>query len=183
MHVEVCEEPTRFIEEWTILYKGIVDHHGLRGITAFSKAAFAKQLDIPGTVVLRATYNDLTIGAQIYFVQGDVVYCHLGAADQTGYDLGAFYALDLFSLEYFSDKARWLNLGGSAGIVTDGNDGLSMYKKGWATETRPAYFCGRIFNPVIYEKIRREKNIGPTNYFPAYRKGEFGSQPSGNVSV
>jgi len=183
VHIDVCGEPTRFMDEWLVLYRGIIDNHGLTGIPAFSRASFAKQLSIPGTVVLRATYNDLTIGAQIYFMQGDVVYCHLGAANQTGYDLGAFFALDYFSIEYFSGKVRWLNLGGGAGISTDGNDGLSRYKKGWSTETRPAYFCGRIFNSEIYGTILREKNIGPTDYFPAYRKGEFGSQNAGNVCM
>ena len=58
--------------------KRIIDNHGLTGIPAFSRVSFAKQLSIPGAVVLRATYNGVTIGAQIYFMQGDVVYCHLG---------------------------------------------------------------------------------------------------------
>lgn len=130
IRVDVCTEPTRFADEWCALYDGLIERNGIRGIAAFSRAAFARQLQIPGVRVLRAFHKDLIIGAQIYFGQGDIVHCHLGAVNQIGYDLGAFYALDFFSLEFFSDKARWLNLGGGAGITFGEDDGLVRYKKG-----------------------------------------------------
>ena len=172
--VDVCEKPTQFIEQWIALYSSLIERHKISGIPAFSRAAFAKQLSIPGTVVLRAAYQDATVGAQIYFVQGDVVHCHLGAASQTGYDLGAFYALDFYAIEYFSDKAQWLNLGGCSGLKGYGADGLSFYKRAWSTETRTTYFCGRIFNREKYAEIMTAKDNAATDYFPAYRKGEFG---------
>lgn len=174
VQVEVCKDPTQFIDDWSTLYGGLIEKHNISGISAFSRAAFEKQLSLPGTVVLRAAHNNITVGAQIYFVQGEVVHCHLGAASQTGYELGAVYALDFTSIEYFSDKARWLNLGGGSGITSDGMDGLSMYKRGWSTETRTAYFCGRIFNRDRYAEISTARGIAATDYFPAYRKGEFG---------
>jgi len=174
VQVSACEEPIQFIEEWIPLYGNLIDKYNISGIPAFSRRAFMKQLSIPGTVVLRASYQDITVGAQIYFVQGEVVHCHLGAASQTGYDLGALYALDFHSIEYFSDKAHWLNLGGSAGIASGGKDGLSLYKKGFSTETRITYFCGRIFNQEKYAEIVKAKGTVATDYFPAYRRGEFG---------
>ncbi|MGZ3846364.1 MAG: GNAT family N-acetyltransferase [Flavisolibacter sp.] len=174
VQVDVCNDPMQFIDEWSALYSGLIQKHNISGISAFSRAAFEKQLSLPGTVVLRATHNDVTVGAQIYFVQGDVVHCHLGAASQNGYKLGVVPALDFYSIEYFSDKVHWLNLGGGAGITSDGTDGLSMYKKGWSTETRTAYFCGRIFDRERYAEIAKAKAIASTDYFPAYRKGEFG---------
>ncbi|MGZ3593757.1 MAG: hypothetical protein ACXU9F_08010, partial [Syntrophales bacterium] len=174
VQVDVCNDPMQFIDEWSALYSGLIQKYNISGISAFSRLAFEKQLSLPGTVVLRATHNDVTVGAQIYFVQGDVVHCHLGAASQNGYKLGVVPALDFYSIEYFSDKVHWLNLGGGAGITSDGTDGLSMYKKGWSTETRTAYFCGRIFDRERYAEIAKAKAIASTDYFPAYRKGEFG---------
>jgi len=172
--VEVCQKPGRLIDEWIALYSVLVEKHGIQGIKAFSKKAFYKQLNIPGMIVLKAVYESITAGVQLYLVQGDVVHCHLGAFNELGYTHGASYALDWFSIEYFAEKARWLNLGGSAGISSDGRDGLTQYKKGWATETRTTYFCGRIFNHKRYMEIVKTKDILHSDYFPAYRKGEFG---------
>jgi len=174
IQVEACQEPTQFVETWVSLYAHLIERHDVQGIRAFSRIAFAKQLSIPGTVVLQAVYEGRIIGAQLYFIQGDMVHCHLGASSQVGYEVGATYALDWYSIEYFADKARWLDLGGGAGLAKDGMDGLSQYKQGWATDTRTVYLCGRIFNRERYAQIVKAKDIATTNYFPAYRAGEFG---------
>jgi len=183
MQVDVLREPVHLVDEWLALYNHLVERHNVSGIRAFSREAFTNQLSIPGTVVLRAMYEGQIVAAQIYFVQGEVAYCHLGAANQFGYDLGAFYALDFYAVEYFADKVHWLDLGGGAGITTDGTDGLSTYKRGWSTETHTSYLCGRIFNRELYEEILRFTNIGETDYFPAYRKGEFGGRPNNLVEI
>jgi hypothetical protein len=174
VQVEMCQEPTQFIEEWVALYDTLIERHNISGIRAFSRMTFARQLSIPGMVMLRAVHQDVAVGAQLYFVQGDEVHCHLGAYSKVGYELGAAYALDWFSIEYFADKAKWLDLGGGAGITDNGSDGLSRYKKGWSNETRIAYFCGRIFNREKYAEIVQAKEVAATDYFPAYRLGEFG---------
>lgn len=171
--VDICEEPLQFINEWITLYRNLIERHNISGIQAFSKTSFSRQLTIPGTVVLRASYDGITVGAQIYFVQGNVVHYHLGAASQLGYDLRALYAINFYSLEYFSAKVRWLNLGGGAGITRSAMDGLSLYKRGWSSETRTTYLCGRIFDKKRYAEIVKAKGIAATDYFPAYRKGEF----------
>lgn len=174
IQIQAVEEPAKFLEEWLSLYSNLIEKHAISGMSAFSRVAFAKQLTLPGTVVLSATYEEVPVAAQIYFVQGDVVHCHLGAASQAGYDQGALHALDFFSIEYFADKVSWLNLGGAAGINSGDNDGLGLYKRGWSTETRMAYFCGRIFNQELYGQIVKDSGITATDYFPAYRMGEFG---------
>jgi hypothetical protein len=174
LHIEECQEPTQFIDEWVALYANLIDRHNLKGIKAFSKRAFAKQLSIPGTVMLRAMHQDVVAGAQIWFVQGEVGYSHLTALNEAGYELRASYALYWSAIECFSDKVRWLDLGAGAGAKSDGTDGLSQFKRGWSTGTRTAYFCGRIFDPERYAEIVKAKGIAATDYFPAYRKGEFG---------
>jgi hypothetical protein len=174
VQVQVCEDPTQFVETWLRLYAQLIERHHIEGIRAFSKTAFVKQLSIPGTIVLQAVHEGAIVGAQLYFMQGDAVHCHLGASSQVGYEVGATYALDWYSIEYFADKARWLDLGGGAGIASDGMDGLSQYKQGWSTETRTTFFCGRIFNHAKFSEIVEAKHVSATDYFPAYRKGEFG---------
>jgi hypothetical protein len=175
VQVQVCEDPIQFVEIWLRLYSNLIELHHIEGIRAFSKTAFTKQLTIPGIVVLQAVYEGVIVGAQLYYFQDDVVHCHLGASSQVGYQVGAIYALDWYSIEYFAGKARWLDLGGGAGIVSNGTiDGLSQYKQRWSTDTRTTFFCGRIFNQAKYSEVLEAKNISATNYFPAYRKGEFG---------
>ena len=55
----------------------------------------------------------------------------------------------------------------------DPSDGLALFKKGWATESRTVHLCGRIFDRQKYEQLIEAGNIGETAYFPAYREGEL----------
>ena len=171
--VEMCHDPTQFLGEWVDLYASLTQKHNLKGIKAFSKTAFAKQLSIPGLVMFRALTQATMVGAHLWYVSGNAAYSHLAAFSSLGYDLMASYGLYWSAIEYFADKVRWLDLGGGAGIGSEGMDGLSRFKRGWSTGTRPAYFCGRIFNSARYGEILKAKGISATDYFPAYRKGEF----------
>ena len=176
VRVERCLEPERFLDEWVELYANLTKRHALSGIKAFSKNAFAKQMRIPGLVMLRATHEGETVGAHLWFVHADVAHSHLAAVSERGYDLMASYALYRFALESFTGEVRWLNFGAGAGVGSDATDGLTRFKRGWASETRTAYFCGRIFNRQRYAEIlaARELPDSSSNYFPAYRQGEFG---------
>ena len=126
----------QFVDEWIGLYTTLIRRHGLKGIKAFSKTAFAKQLSIPGIVVLRAMHQDDTVGAVLYYLQREVGYSHLTAISPEGYDLRASYALQEFAIEYFASfegKVRWLDIGAGAGVTQRGVDGYSMFKRGWST--------------------------------------------------
>lgn len=173
VYVERCREPIQFLDEWVALYNTLIKRHHLEGIQAFSRVAFAKQLKIPGMVMLRAMHQDVTVGAILSFVQGQVGYAHLTASSEIGYKLGVSYALFWCAIEYLSDKVRWVSIGAGAGIANDGTDGLNFFKRGWSTGTRTAYFCGRIFNHKRYAEIVQAMGISATDYFPAYRRGEF----------
>jgi hypothetical protein len=174
VRVERCETPIDCLEEWTALYSTLTERHRLTGMKAFSRPAFAKQLGTPGGVVFRAVARGETVGIDWYFVQGEVVYAHLAAFSPAGYDLSASYALQWCAIEYFAGRASWLDLGACAGVGGTGGDGLSLFKRGWATGTRPAYFCGRVFDPERYAAVVKARGGPATEYFPAYRQGEFG---------
>jgi len=175
LDIERCEEPTQFANEWIKLYGNLIQRHGIRGLAAFSATSFKAQLAVPGISMFRATLNNETVGMILWYTDREVAYYHLGAYSEQGYKLGASFALFWRALEYFSsEKVKWLNLGAGAGLSSkDGADGLTRFKRGWATGTRTVYFCGRIFDQLKYAEAMRSRNITTTDYFPAYREGEF----------
>jgi hypothetical protein len=171
--VEECADPPQLLDDWAALYGTLVERHGVRGIAAFSRASFAKQLRVPGCVAFRAVLKGETVGMLLWYVQGGVAYYHLGAYSERGYEARASFALFRRAVDEFARRGlRWLNLGGGAG-AGDASSGLSRFKQGWATGTRTAYFCGRVLDRGGYERIVAAKGAVPTHYFPAYRLGEF----------
>jgi hypothetical protein len=174
LEVHECENPSALLNDWIGLYHRLVDRHGITGMQAFSRDSFAKQLSVPGIVALRAVRGVETEGMVLWYVQGNCAYYHLGAYSAAGYDLRASFALFSYSIDYFAKQGiEWLNLGAGAGIGTNTESGLDRFKLGWSTGTRTAYFCGRIFDRQRYQEIISGKPAVPTNYFPAYRVGEF----------
>ena len=173
VQIEICEEPMRYIDEWVNLYAALSQRHIVTGIRAFSRTAFLKQLSIPGLVMFRAVHGNTAVGAALTFVQEDTAYGHLLGISEAGQELGVSYAIYSAHISYLSGKVRWMDWGGTPGIMNNGSDGLSQFKRGWSTETRTAYFCGRIFENDKYLEIMRAKGLSGSDYFPAYRKGEF----------
>src|SRR5206468_2711845 len=131
------------------------------------------QLRVPGSVIFRAVWQGVTVGMDWYFVCGKVAYGHLAAFSPDGYRLAASYALQWTAIEHLSKQVRWLDIGAGAGTQSDGKDGLSLFKRGWATKTRTAFFCGRILDDQKYSQILRTCRVDSTTYFPAYRVEEF----------
>lgn len=176
VEVEVCADPHQHLDEWTDLYAVLLERHNIRGLTRFSRASFAEQLRVPGLVMLRAVSQGETVGLTLWYTNDSgVSYYHLGAYSERGYELRASFALFWEALQYFTRQGlSWLNLGAGAGVTSDGQDGLSRFKRGWSTNTRTAYFCGRIFNQDRYAKLVKQKEATESHYFPAYRAGEFG---------
>jgi hypothetical protein len=171
--VERCDAPDACLDDWVDLYAELRARHNLRGITAFSREAFARQLYVPGLVMFRAVCDGATVGAHLWYKHGDVAQSHLAAVSARGYEVMASYALHARALEAFADEVSWLNLGSGAGLAEDGRDGLTAFKRGWATGTRQAYFCGRVFDPIRYEALAAPYRERAGDYFPAYRYGEF----------
>jgi hypothetical protein len=174
VQVEQCAQPEQHLAEWVALYGHLATRRRLKGMHTFSPQAFAQQLTVPGMVMFRAAVERETAGMLLWYVMGEVAYYHLGAFSPEGYNRQASFALFQTAISYFSDLGlRWLNLGGGAGTQSDREDGLTRFKRGWASETRTAYLCGRILNRAAYTTLVQQRNLSPTAYFPLYRKGEF----------
>jgi hypothetical protein len=174
VRTEVCESPGSRLEEWTQLYAHLIARHEITGLRAFSRSAFARQLQVPGLTMLRAVIEHETVGMLLWYERNGVAYYHLGAHSPRGYDAMASFALFACAIEHFSQRGlEWLYLGGGAGIDGESKDGLSRFKKGWATGARPLYFCGRVLDREAYARLAARRPGPKADYFPAYRAGEF----------
>jgi Acetyltransferase (GNAT) domain len=174
LQVERCASPTAFLDDWLALYRVLIERHGISGIAAFSSESFHKQLKVPGMVAFRAFDHDTTSGMVLWYTHGNKAYYHLGAYSARGYELRASFALFEFAINHFAEQGvEWLDLGAGAGINNNAGDGLTRFKAGWSNGVRTAYFCGRIFKEERYREILQSRNQPVTNYFPAYRAGEF----------
>jgi hypothetical protein len=103
----------------------------------------------------------------MWYCQGDVGYYHLAAYTHKGYADNASYAVFWSAAERFRRQLRWLSLGAGAGATCDGSDGLTRFKRGWSSLTRPVYLGRHVTCPKRYEELSRM--LPATNFFPAYR--------------
>ena len=174
LRVERADEPIAFLDEWVRLYSFLTERQRIGGIARFTRDAFQQQLTIPGLVMLRALHGNETVGITLWYHQQDRAYVHLGAYDNKGYAYGASYALFSTALDFFAQHSvRLLALGAGSGLNNE-TDGLSQFKRGWATGTRTAYLCGRICKPDIYFALVARKGglldgSNSEGFFPSYR--------------
>lgn len=169
VEVEACTQPQSKLAEWIALYNHLISRHRVTGVQAFSAASFERQFTVPGLVLLRAIARcQQCVGAQLWFVQRDVAYSHLIAANEQGYRCACSYALHDAALRHFRGRVRWLDLGGSAGTDAK-NDGLTAFKQGWSNAKRTAFLCGRILDSDRYAALCKASGTGSLDYFPSYR--------------
>jgi hypothetical protein len=171
VEVEVTADCAPLLDDWCSLYRALCARHGLTGIKAFSRNAFAIQLSLPGTIAIVARAGGHIVGMHLWYLQGNCAYSHLAAFNDEGYRLMAAYALYHRAIEHFSERVEVVHLGAGAGLASDETDGLTRFKRGWATGFRMAYLCGRVLDPVAFEELSRLHP--PTEYFPCYRNGEL----------
>jgi Acetyltransferase (GNAT) domain len=168
--VVVCEPALDddLLSQWLPLYDNLARRHAIVGIARFSPTAFSRQLSVPGLTAFSATIGGNTCGINFWYVCGAVAYYHLGAYSDQGYAQGASFALFWNALSRFAERGiRWAALGAGAG-TNSAESGLTRFKRGWSTDSRPVFFCGRILQPALYKSLISETQRRST-YFPAYR--------------
>jgi hypothetical protein len=183
--VEVCDDPLRWLDDWCALYQNLCARHEIRGIPALSRASFRRQLAVPGLLAFRASAGAETLGMVLWYRQGDVAYYHLAAYSDEGYRQRASFPLFWLAFEHLAAAGvHWAGLGAGPSlsssspsspgeVASQGTDGLVRFKRGWSTETRTTYLCGRIFRPDTYRALARERGFEGSRYFPANSQGEL----------
>jgi hypothetical protein len=170
--LERCDPPLRYLDDWIDLYAGLARRHDIKGPAAFSRRSFRHQFETPGLVAWRAVEGNDTVAMALWFRQGPIAYYHLAASGPAGYDSGASYALVWSAIEHFRETGvEALDLGGAPGIDESEGHGLRLFKEGWATGSRWAYLCGRVFNEARYDALSggRAQLLSQSGFFPAYR--------------
>ncbi len=168
VRVEPIADPAGQLNGWLELYDQLVDRHAIDGIARFSRGSFEAQFTVPGLHVLSAVGPDGIVGMILWMVDSDVAHYHLAAYSEQGYQLKASALLFWKSLEYLAARGvRYAALGSGAGVHEAG-EGLSRFKRGWSTETRPAWFCGRIHHADHYARLAAGR-ASAGHYFPLYR--------------
>jgi len=165
--------PNICLDDWCHLYDNIISKYKVSGIRAFSKESFRKQIAIPKTHFFYVMYQSELVGGALFFLQNDTSYYHLSALTEKGYDLQAGYAVVWSAIKVLSNKIRWIELQGGINLNNGVIDGLSKFKMGWASFEKKSYFCGKVLDSHKYSNIMKIQNIPTTNWFPAYRIGEF----------
>ncbi len=171
--VEIDIQPAglALLDEWAALYALLVARHGIRGPARFPRAAFARQLQLPGMFAVRARAGGRTVGMQLWLQAGRVGYYHLGASDQEGYRRRAAYAMTHEAIRFLGARdVEVLDLGGGAGVRPK-EDGLTRFKQGWATDARPVFLGGRILDPPRYRELCAMRPALDLDFFPLYRAG------------
>jgi hypothetical protein len=153
LEVEWCADPRVHAGEWIALYATLIARHDIRGIARFTARSLEAQLQVPGVIVSRAVHKGSTVGMVLWYLDGEVAYYHLGASSDAGYRLGAAFVLFDRALQHFRQQAKWLSLGAGAGAGGPATDGLTRFKRGWATGTRTAWLAGRVLDRRRYDEL------------------------------
>jgi hypothetical protein len=168
--VSVETRPADHLSDWIQLYRLLIERHGIDDHRAFSPRSFEAQLSMPSMVATIARQGESIVAMALWLRGERVVYYHLGAANPAGYACRANFSLFACAIEYFADVGyAWINLGGGAGLHAGPTDGLARFKRGWATGTRTAHFCGRIYQRDVYETLSARVAAPDSGLFPQYR--------------
>lgn len=165
--------PNINLDDWVELYSHLIQRHNISGIRAFSRESFMSQISIPNTHFFSVHYQDLMVGGNLFFIQGDVAYAHLSAFTNVGYDLGAAYAVKWVAIQELAKSVRWIEFGGGTRTSDDKLDGLSQFKKGWSNKTEKSIFCGKILQKEIYQRLSEKTGSADISWFPSYRVNEY----------
>lgn len=156
------------------LYAGLSDRKGIRDLRRFDAESLTAQVAVPGAHLITAWADDALLGADLYYLDGEVAYAHLSAYAPEGYARSVSYPMIAAAHAYFGPLARWIDLGGiPAHESGQTGGGVGHFKRGWTGVTRPTYICGAVLDRTAYDTLARAR-APDTDWFPAYRAGEFG---------
>ena len=159
------------IDAWGGLYDNLIDRHEIGGLSAFSRAAFARLAEVDGLTAVAAFADGEMVSMHLWVANPAtrIGYSLLAATSAQGYRLSAAYAVNDVSLRELAGLAC-VNLGGGAGLQAE-EDGLTYFKRGFSNAEAQAYFCAAILDEARYAALSGGP-ARPAIPFPAYRFGD-----------
>lgn len=152
------------------LYSNLIDRHHLSGAHRMSATITEKLFAVPGAMVATVRDVDGICGQILFFVRENVVDLHLQGVTKRAYGQASSYALYFGLLEYLEEGGfAIVNLGGAPGYRDDPENGLQIFKRGWANERHTAFLCGQVLDEERYAKLTETEGASASDFFPAYR--------------
>lgn len=137
--VEVREVPLGdHLGRWAELYGRNVENRKIA--QPFGAAYFERLLDVPGLRTLAVVLDGEIVTITIWVHYEDVLYYHDGASSEEGFEASASYAAFAHVIDNATDF-RYLVLGGSAHFRDEPQDGLAVFKRGFANASETSYLC------------------------------------------
>lgn len=167
LSIEKVPYSPKVLETWISLYDHLIERHNITGITTFSPKTFELQLQLPDMEIYQASLAGDVIGMVLFLKVEERVYYHLGAYSEKGYTHQAAFGIFWQALHDYQTQVQTVSLGAGSGL-TNSEDGLTRFKRGWSTGTRTAHLGKHIANKTVYEELSKQRAKGGS-FFPAYR--------------
>ncbi len=153
-----------WLSDWAELYRSTAAARGWTNVHRFPDEHWSDLAQATQVTAFRADIGD-DLGAMSLFVHdGPRAFYHLGVSTAAGYQVHASYGLMAEAIEHYSELDL-VDLGGSAGL-SDAQDGLTQFKRGFANDRATAWLVGAILDDAAYRALSRATT---SEYFPAYR--------------
>lgn len=157
------------LDAWMSCYATLVARRGITGIQNFPRSYFEQIAEMPGFTTVAAFVDGAFASGHIWAHDDGKCYAHLAASTDVGYKLRCQFAIYDHAIRLFRDTSV-IDFGGGAGAESDGTDGLSAFKQGFANTERVNSLCGRVLDRDAYERLARERGVPlEATFFPAYR--------------
>ena len=172
VEVEQVAKPLSRLDDWVELYQELLLRKGTDDLRVFGRESFRQQLAMDDLVMFGASADGCSVGFQLFMRQADDAYFHLAAYSREGYRCDAAHALSRSAIEHFLSRVSRIDWGGGVGAPDAADDGLAAFKAGWSNDSVDSWLLGAILDAGRYAQLSRA--VPATQYFPAYRHGEFG---------
>lgn len=156
------------LDDWMRCYETLVEKKGISGIQDFDRAYFEKLAALPGFFLVGAFVEGRMESGHIWLRHERWAYAHLAASTPVGYKLRCAFPIYDFAIRALRAECV-IDFGGGAGVSTDGQDGLSQFKRGFANGERTNLLCGAVIDREAYAALAESRGTSATPYFPAYR--------------
>jgi hypothetical protein len=170
--IRLVEAPVTLASKLFTLNQTMVERHMLLPQLGYSNHMLATQLALPGARVFEVRDQAATIAIACFMEVGEYAYAYLLGCSNEARSRFAIYGLYGCALDYYQNRVRAIDFGGNSGLVDNGQDGLSLFKKGWSNTTKTSYLCKKILNHDLYKNLCRDHCASDPSFFPAYRAPE-----------